>query len=81
MRVYMRTPEFQAAVIGELQRQLTDDGVPLTRIRGAAQAALDLSEAYPDEVSDDGLHVFSRNYPECTAATGNHAHGDGTPER
>lgn len=77
----MRTYEFQAVVIGELERQLTDDGVPLTRIRGAAQAALDLSEAYPEQVSDDGLHVFSRNYPECAAVVGNHAHGNDAPGR
>jgi hypothetical protein len=73
----MKTPEFQTAVLGELQRQLTDDGVPLSHIRGAAQAALDLSEAYPDEVSDDGLHVFSRNYPECAIAVEHHNHKNG----
>lgn len=77
----MRTPEFQAVVLGELQRQLTDDGVPLTRIRGAAQAALDLSGAYPEEVSNGGLHVFGRNYPECAAAVGNHDHNDSASER
>lgn len=64
----MRTPEFQAAVLAELERKLEDETTSLVRIRGAAQAALDISEAHPEEVTDDAQETFARNYPEAKAA-------------
>ncbi|MBI4133702.1 hypothetical protein HY478_03740 [Candidatus Uhrbacteria bacterium] len=64
----MRTPEFQAAVVAELQKKLEDDTASLVRIRGVAQAALDISEAYPEEVTEDAQETFARQYPEAKAA-------------
>ncbi len=62
--IHMRTPEFQAAVLGALQERLAGDDALLLEIKAAARAALDLSEAYPEELSPDALRVFAQQNPE-----------------
>lgn len=61
----MHTQEFQQTVSDALRVALRDTDTPIPRLRRIAARAIEIADAYPNEITADVLIAFWREHPEC----------------